>query len=108
MKLKEKVLVIFLVFSLFLNVMAVTKHMKYEIFHKSMTYRDYGITIYYKGNAMHRLDMKENRLVMSINGIAEIISENDALFYKKDDLIINLTETGQKAFAVDEQGALIV
>lgn len=105
MKLKVKMLVICLVFSLFLNVMSVIAHIE-EASVKSMTYSNYDITIYYEGDAEQRLDMKENRLILTVNNVAEIVSENDGLFYKKDGVVKNLTETGQKVFKVDEHGVL--
>lgn len=108
MDFKTKIIRVFLALSLLLNVLAVfaITDIKEENDVKSMTYGNYGITVYYRGDAEHKLDFKENRLTMSVNN-AEVVSENDALFYKKDGTVINLCETGSKAFTIDEQGNIV-
>lgn len=107
MKLKVRILTVCLVL-LLLNALAifVIVYIKEETDIKSMSYGNYGITVYYKGGGEYKLDLKENRLILSVNN-AEIASENDGLFYKKDGIEINLCETGHKAFTIDEQGNLI-
>ena len=71
------------------------------------TFNDYGVTVYYEIEVIHRVEEESNIHTMFFENDALIVSKEDGLFYLRKGVKVNLCETGNKSFTIDKDGNLI-